>query len=55
MPVSWEELAKGVDPQAFDTKSVPKRLADKRRRDPWKDFEKSRRHLDVSQFAKLTE
>ncbi len=33
-PITWEELAHGVDPATFTTKSVPKRLASLRR-DPW--------------------
>ena len=33
-PISWEELAHGVDPQAFTTRSVPARLG-ALARDPW--------------------
>lgn len=34
VPISWEELAAGVDPQAFTTATVPRRLAGLAR-DPW--------------------
>ena len=34
VPITWEELAKGVDPQAFTTLTVPARLA-KLAKDPW--------------------
>ena len=34
VPITWEELAKGVDPAAFTTKTVPARLA-KLGKDPW--------------------
>jgi bifunctional non-homologous end joining protein LigD len=33
-PITWEELAHGVDPASFTTQSVPLRLA-KLKRDPW--------------------
>ena len=34
MPITWEELAHGVDPASFTTSTVPARLA-KRAKDPW--------------------
>ncbi|HSD90178.1 MAG TPA: non-homologous end-joining DNA ligase, partial [Kofleriaceae bacterium] len=34
VPITWEELAHGVDPLAFDTKTVPLRLS-KLKKDPW--------------------
>jgi bifunctional non-homologous end joining protein LigD len=34
VPLTWEELAKGVDPAAFTTATVPARLA-KLKKDPW--------------------
>jgi bifunctional non-homologous end joining protein LigD len=37
VPITWEELAHGVDPLAFNTGSVPRRLA-MLAEDPWKDF-----------------
>jgi bifunctional non-homologous end joining protein LigD len=33
-PITWEELAHGVDPQAFTTQTIPQRLA-KLKKDPW--------------------
>src|SRR6185436_3000279 len=35
VPISWEELAHGVDPAAFTTATVPRRLA-AHADDPWK-------------------
>jgi bifunctional non-homologous end joining protein LigD len=37
MPISWEDLEKGVDPSKFTVATVPD-LIGKRRRDPWKDL-----------------
>jgi bifunctional non-homologous end joining protein LigD len=34
IPIGWEELAHGVDPMSFTTRTVPRRLA-KLRKDPW--------------------
>jgi bifunctional non-homologous end joining protein LigD len=34
VPITWEELAKGIDPAAFTMATVPRRLA-KLARDPW--------------------
>jgi bifunctional non-homologous end joining protein LigD len=34
VPITWEELAKGVDPTAWDIKTVPVRLASLKK-DPW--------------------
>jgi bifunctional non-homologous end joining protein LigD len=36
-PVSWDELAAGIDPAAFTTETVPRRLA-ALRADPWADL-----------------
>ena len=33
-PITWEELAHGVDPLSFDTRTVPLRLS-KLKKDPW--------------------
>jgi bifunctional non-homologous end joining protein LigD len=35
VPITWEELARGVDPLAFTTATVPRRLASLRE-DPWR-------------------
>ncbi|MFT3698615.1 MAG: non-homologous end-joining DNA ligase [Kofleriaceae bacterium] len=37
VPITWEELAHGVDPAAWTTKTVPKRLATLKH-DPWHDL-----------------
>jgi len=37
VPISWEELAHGVDPATFTMATVPKRLASLRD-DPWKQI-----------------
>ncbi len=37
VPITWEELAKGVDPSAWTIFTVPKRLA-QLTTDPWKDL-----------------
>lgn len=36
VPISWEELAGGVDPASFTIRTVPPRLA--KVRDPWRDI-----------------
>ncbi len=36
LPITWEELARGIDPAAFTIASVPPRLAS--RPDPWADL-----------------
>ena len=38
VPITWEELARGVDPAAFTTSTVPRRLA-RLERDPWEGIE----------------
>jgi bifunctional non-homologous end joining protein LigD len=35
VPISWEELAAGVDPSAFTTRTVPRRLGELKA-DPWR-------------------
>jgi bifunctional non-homologous end joining protein LigD len=37
VPITWEELAHGIDPTAFNTRTVPKRLGELRE-DPWRDI-----------------
>lgn len=37
VPITWEELARGVDPAAWTTRTVPKRLA-QLKADPWADL-----------------
>jgi DNA primase len=52
VPVTWKEVADGLDPAAFDTVSVPKRLA-RRRSDPWRGYEGAQRRLDAAVFEAL--
>ncbi|MDO8915569.1 MAG: DNA ligase D, partial [Coriobacteriia bacterium] len=52
VPVSWEEIDAGLDPAAFDTASVPLRLASLKA-DPWAGYEASRRPLEAALFAAL--
>ncbi len=44
-PVTWEELARGVDPLAFTPGEVVKRLA--ARGDPWHDLLEHRQRLEI--------
>lgn len=43
-PVTWSELEAGLDPAAFDTITVPRRVAEQRE-DPWSEFRDSARAL----------
>ena len=47
VPITWEELAHGVDPLAFNTGSVPRRLA-ALREDPWKDIYKIKQSITAA-------
>lgn len=49
VPVSWEELERGIDPAAFDTVAVPKRLT-ALSADPWPGYEAGRVALDTALF-----
>ncbi len=44
-PVTWEELARGVDPLAFTPEAVVKRLAE--RDDPWENLLSHRQRLEI--------
>ena len=46
-PLAWEEVTPKLDLGAYTLRTVPERLA-KLRKDPWGDFEKSRRKLPAS-------
>jgi bifunctional non-homologous end joining protein LigD len=47
VPITWEELAHGVDPATFTTQTVPQRLA-KLDRDPWHDIYKVRQTITAA-------
>jgi bifunctional non-homologous end joining protein LigD len=44
VPITWEELAHGIDPLAFNLQSVPRRLAGLAK-DPWADMEKTKQAI----------
>jgi bifunctional non-homologous end joining protein LigD len=45
-PITWEELAAGIQPRQFSVQTVPERLA-KLKADPWTDFRKLRQSLTL--------
>jgi bifunctional non-homologous end joining protein LigD len=47
VPITWEELAHGVDPAAFDTSTVPRRLA-QLKRDPWRGINSLKQSITAS-------
>lgn len=51
-PISWGELDAGVDPAAFDTTTVPLRIA--RERDPWASFRASAGTLSAKARERLS-
>jgi len=52
VPITWEELAHGVEPLAFTTASVPRRLAGLAA-DPWKDIYKVKQAVTAATWKKL--
>ena len=52
VPISWEELAEGVDPASFNTVTVPKRLA-QLDEDPWKDMFKTKQAITAAMWKAL--
>jgi bifunctional non-homologous end joining protein LigD len=54
VPVTWEELATGLDPLAFDTVSVPLRVLLARDTDPWTGYEDARAELEPEMFAAVS-
>ena len=51
-PVTWEELAAGLDPAAFNVRTVPERLASSAA-SPWPGYEAARRPLAPELFDAL--
>ena len=47
VPITWEELAHGVDPGVFSTLSVPKRLATLAQ-DPWRDLTQTKQAITAA-------
>ena len=52
VPISWEELARGVDPAAFTTRTVPQRLASLAV-DPWKDLLTTKQAITATMWKTL--
>ena len=51
MPITWKEVTAKLDPKKFNLATVPKLLS-RRKVDPWKDYEKSRRVLKLDEVIK---
>jgi len=51
-PISWQELAEGVDPRAFDLYAVIKRL-DAMKEDPWRAYASTRQSIRAGALRKL--
>ncbi len=49
VPITWEELAAGVNPLAFTTQTVPKRLAELKQ-DPWKDYATTKQAITAAMW-----
>jgi len=47
VPISWDELAHGVDPATFTTVTVPRRLAT-RKADPWHDVPRLKQSITAA-------
>ncbi len=52
-PITWDELATGVDPTAFTIESVPKRLA-RLERDPWEGIRDVKQSISAATWRSLT-
>jgi bifunctional non-homologous end joining protein LigD len=50
VPIAWTELTARLDPRKFTIETVPGRLK-KLKADPWADFDKSRRPLNLKKLA----
>ena len=52
VPITWEELAEGVQPLSFTTETVPKRLA-KLAADPWADITTTKQSITAAMWKAL--
>ena len=52
VPITWEELAKGVDPASFTTLTVPKRLA-QLTADPWEGINQTKQPITQAMWKAL--
>jgi bifunctional non-homologous end joining protein LigD len=52
VPITWEELAEGVDPAAFTIRTVPPRIA--KVRDPWRDYSTVKQSITAAQLRALS-
>ncbi len=52
VPITWEELAEGVDPASFTTQTVPQRLA-QLDEDPWKDLPTTKQAITAAMWKAL--
>ncbi len=51
-PIRWEELGTGIRPDSFNVRNLGARLS-RLRKDPWADFESSRRPITAAMRKKL--
>ncbi|HEY4183064.1 MAG TPA: non-homologous end-joining DNA ligase [Kofleriaceae bacterium] len=51
IPISWEELANGIDPSAFTVSTVPARLG--KVKDPWRDYASTKQAITLAQLRAL--
>jgi bifunctional non-homologous end joining protein LigD len=52
VPLSWEELAHGIDPAAFTTQTVPKRLASLAK-DPWAEIARTHQAITAAMWKRF--
>jgi bifunctional non-homologous end joining protein LigD len=51
VPISWEELASGVDPSKFTVSTVPARLG--KVKDPWRDYASTKQTITLAHVRAL--
>lgn len=52
-PVTWEEVAAGIRPDQFNLRNLAGRLS-RLRKDPWENYESSRRPITAAMMEELT-